>query len=117
MKSTVSIRVLVENTVQTGGLRAEHGLAWWLEREGRRVLFDTGQTGLVVENAAVLGGAHLIQASEERLEATMRALAEMEIRLLVPGHCTGLPATVRLWSRFPGRCAGLGVGSRFVFEG
>jgi 7,8-dihydropterin-6-yl-methyl-4-(beta-D-ribofuranosyl)aminobenzene 5'-phosphate synthase len=65
---------------------------------------------------AVLGGTHLVNASEARLDATIRALATMDIPLLVPAHCTGLPATVRLWESFRGRCAGLGVGSRFSFD-
>lgn len=60
---------------------------------------------------AVLGGMHLLQASETRLAATLDALAEFRIPLLVPGHCTGLPATVRLWQSAPGRCAGLSVGN------
>lgn len=65
---------------------------------------------------AVLGGTHLVNASEARLDSTIRALASMDIPLLVPAHCTGLPATVRLWESLRGRCAGLGVGSRFSFD-
>ncbi len=279
MTPSLKLLVLIENSVRTGGLRAEHGLAWVVERGGRRVLFDTGQTDLLRENAAalgcplggldvialshghydhtgglasvcrcspgarvflhpeavhpkftanvdgtpryigmsetsrravddeawrvvrtaearevvpgvfltgtipretgfeaagtrlfldaglrepdsvpddqalfvptpqgtvvmlgcahagiintlhhirrltgeprfraILGGLHLLDASDERLDATVRALAAMDIPLLVPGHCTGLRATARLWECFPGRCAGLGVGSRFTFE-
>jgi 7,8-dihydropterin-6-yl-methyl-4-(beta-D-ribofuranosyl)aminobenzene 5'-phosphate synthase len=65
---------------------------------------------------AILGGLHLINASEARLDATIRALATMDISLLMPAHCTGLPATVRLWESLRGRCTGLGVGSRFSFD-
>lgn len=65
---------------------------------------------------AVLGGTHLVNASEARLDSTIRALASMDIPLLVPAHCTGLPAAVRLWESLRGRCAGLGVGSRFSFH-
>jgi 7,8-dihydropterin-6-yl-methyl-4-(beta-D-ribofuranosyl)aminobenzene 5'-phosphate synthase len=280
MSDPLKITVLVENSVGTGGLKAEHGLAWLLERGPHRVLFDTGQTDLLVENAAalgcrlddldaivlshghydhtgglatacrrsprarlflhpaalapkftvradgtvhsiglpgagrqavldarervvettgcrevvdglfvtgsipretdfedvggrffldaelrspdpladdqalfcptregtvvvlgcahagvvntlryirrltqgarlraVLGGLHLVNASDARLDATVGALRELDIPRLFPAHCTGLPATARLWECLRGRCQGLGVGSRFSFDG
>lgn len=55
MSKMVRITVLVENSVNTRGLKAEHGLAFHLDFGGRRVLFDTGQTDLLIENAAHLG--------------------------------------------------------------
>jgi 7,8-dihydropterin-6-yl-methyl-4-(beta-D-ribofuranosyl)aminobenzene 5'-phosphate synthase len=65
---------------------------------------------------AVLGGLHLLNASPERLAATVEALRQREISLLVPAHCTGAAAVARLWESFPGRCAAPGVGRRFPFE-
>jgi len=38
-----------------GGLRGEHGLSYYLEIEGTRVLFDTGQTDGLIANADMLG--------------------------------------------------------------
>lgn len=43
--------------------------------------------------AAVMGGFHLIEASEERIQKTSQALKEMNIDLVVAGHCTGLMAS------------------------
>jgi len=37
------------------GLRTEHGFALWIEAEGRRILFDTGRSGLLIKNAKRLG--------------------------------------------------------------
>jgi len=65
---------------------------------------------------AVLGGLHLLNASPERLAATVEALRQREIPLLVPAHCTGAVAVARLWESFSGRCAAPGVGRRFAFE-
>ncbi len=65
---------------------------------------------------AVLGGLHLLNASPERLTATVEALRRREIPLLAPAHCTGAAAVARLWESFPGRCAAPGVGRRFAFE-
>lgn len=64
---------------------------------------------------AVLGGLHLLNASLERLAATVEALRQWQIPLLVPAHCTGAAAVARLWESFPGRCAAPGVGRRFEF--
>jgi 7,8-dihydropterin-6-yl-methyl-4-(beta-D-ribofuranosyl)aminobenzene 5'-phosphate synthase len=50
-----SITVLVENTANQRGLLAEHGLALWIERGGRRILFDTGQGMALAHNADKLG--------------------------------------------------------------
>ncbi len=48
------ITVLVENTAGQRDLIGEHGLAFWVERNGRRILFDTGQGPALVHNAAAL---------------------------------------------------------------
>lgn len=42
---------LVEDTVHCSGLLAEHGLAILIEWEQNQVLFDTGQTDLLLSNA------------------------------------------------------------------
>lgn len=47
--------ILVENTVYRGGLRAEHGLSIWLETQDKKILFDTGQSDLLLHNAEALG--------------------------------------------------------------
>jgi 7,8-dihydropterin-6-yl-methyl-4-(beta-D-ribofuranosyl)aminobenzene 5'-phosphate synthase len=51
----LSITVLAENGVSTGGLLGEHGLSVWIEADGRRILFDTGQGRVLKHNARVLG--------------------------------------------------------------
>ena len=49
------ITLLVENTAQGPGVQAEHGLSYWIEHRGRRVLLDTGQGGVLAGNADRLG--------------------------------------------------------------
>jgi 7,8-dihydropterin-6-yl-methyl-4-(beta-D-ribofuranosyl)aminobenzene 5'-phosphate synthase len=51
----IRITVLAENTVYQAGLRGEHGLSVWVEADGKRILFDTGQTDLLLDNAKTLG--------------------------------------------------------------
>jgi 7,8-dihydropterin-6-yl-methyl-4-(beta-D-ribofuranosyl)aminobenzene 5'-phosphate synthase len=55
MTKTLTLNVLVENTVSVGGLRAEHGLAFLLRSGNRKLLFDTGQSDLLIHNACHMG--------------------------------------------------------------
>jgi 7,8-dihydropterin-6-yl-methyl-4-(beta-D-ribofuranosyl)aminobenzene 5'-phosphate synthase len=50
----IQITVLVENSVNLRGLRAEHGLAWHIQFGSHQILFDTGQSDLLIQNARAL---------------------------------------------------------------
>ena len=58
----------------------------------------------------VVGGTHLVNASDYRMGKTIEALQKFNIAQLFPVHCTGLQATARLWKEFPGRVGVLPVG-------
>ncbi len=47
----MEVRILTENTVYKRGFLGEHGLSMLLETEGKRYLFDTGQTDVFLRNA------------------------------------------------------------------
>jgi 7,8-dihydropterin-6-yl-methyl-4-(beta-D-ribofuranosyl)aminobenzene 5'-phosphate synthase len=51
----LEIVVLAENTVRKAGLLGEHGLAFSINADGRRLLFDTGQGKVLGDNARRLG--------------------------------------------------------------
>jgi len=59
----------------------------------------------------VIGGMHLLNASPERMDRTAAELRRLDVRRLLPCHCTGLAATVRLWNELPGRCMACPVGN------
>ncbi|MBN1347433.1 MAG: MBL fold metallo-hydrolase [Phycisphaerae bacterium] len=65
---------------------------------------------------AVLGGMHLLRASEERLVRTGDALDRFGAQLLGPCHCTGAGALRYLWGRFSDRCKPCFTAARFAFE-
>ncbi len=65
---------------------------------------------------ALLGGMHLIRASDDRIARSAEALARRNVRVLGPAHCTGRKAAMYLWQRFPDRCVECMVGTRFVFD-
>jgi len=54
MIDALRITVLSENTARGAGLLGEHGLAFWIEADGRRILFDTGQGKVLRQNARQL---------------------------------------------------------------
>ncbi|MBI9019245.1 MAG: MBL fold metallo-hydrolase [Phycisphaerae bacterium] len=55
MKHNMRIIILVENTASEPDLLAEHGLSFWIEYNGKHILFDTGQSDILINNAKVLG--------------------------------------------------------------
>lgn len=50
----IRVTVLVNDTAEEG-LRPEHGFSIWIEAGTRRILFDTGQGGVLERNASLLG--------------------------------------------------------------
>ena len=63
---------------------------------------------------AVIGGTHLIGASEERIERTIADLREMGIQRLGVSRCTGFPASARLVQAFEDTFFVNNAGGRFV---
>lgn len=53
----MKIITLIENTCAAEGLRAEHGLSFYIETKGHRLLMDTGQSDAMLRNAEALGVA------------------------------------------------------------
>ncbi len=51
----MKITLLVENHAKNESLKAEHGLSYFIEYGEERILFDTGQSDLLVHNAKQLG--------------------------------------------------------------
>lgn len=64
----------------------------------------------------VMGGFHLGSASEERIERTIARLRAANLTCLAPMHCTGWPATPKLWRAFPEIIRSAGVGAVPEFE-
>jgi len=64
--------------------------------------------------AAILGGFHLLAASEERIGKTVAALSQFDIELISAGHCTGFKAQSALYQTFKDRFKPLQTG--MIFE-
>ena len=50
----VRITILIDNQA-VSGLKAEHGLSFWIEADDKHILFDTGQGSAFESNARILG--------------------------------------------------------------
>ena len=91
-------------------INAEPGLIIILgcaHRGSINTIYHAQQLTGVKEIHAVLGGAHLIDATEERIWMTIAALRDLGVQRLGLCHCTGMPATVLLAQEF---------GDRFFFN-
>ncbi len=55
MNPDIRITTLVEDTTSVPELPPEHGLSFWIEYGDKRILFDTGQSDLLIRNAKALG--------------------------------------------------------------
>jgi len=70
-------------------------------------LYHAQQLTGIKQIHSVIGGAHLISASEERLWLTIAVLKELDVQRLGLCHCTGLPAASVIAHEF---------GDRFLFN-
>jgi 7,8-dihydropterin-6-yl-methyl-4-(beta-D-ribofuranosyl)aminobenzene 5'-phosphate synthase len=59
---------------------------------------------------AVIGGFHLMNADDKRIESTAEALKGLDSVMVRPGHCTGQKAVCRLQQALGERCRPLAVG-------
>jgi len=64
----------------------------------------------------IMGGMHLLSASETRMDKTVSELRKLGPQRLLPAHCTGFAAMLRLSNEFPGRCAPCAVGTVLELE-
>lgn len=64
---------------------------------------------------AVIGGMHLVDASQDRIYQTIEGLRQWDLKLLAPAHCTGMAAIVAMWNAFPEIIAPCHVSTKFDF--
>lgn len=60
----------------------------------------------------VIGGFHLVEASDERIRKTVEGLAGFSLRAIAPGHCTGFRAQAAMYSAYGDAFTALRTGMR-----
>lgn len=61
----------------------------------------------------IAAGMHLVDASDVRRKKTIEALEQIEFDTLIPMHCTGMYAMIKLKENFGEKCRILGTGDMF----
>ena len=64
----------------------------------------------------VIGGFHLYQASQERLDWTIQTLKAMDVKKVSPCHCTGFNAMVQIYQNMPEHYQPIYAGSIIEIE-
>jgi 7,8-dihydropterin-6-yl-methyl-4-(beta-D-ribofuranosyl)aminobenzene 5'-phosphate synthase len=62
---------------------------------------------------AIIGGLHLVEASEARIKRTVEELSKLSVARISAGHCTGFKAQVELYLTFKERFSPLHTGMQF----
>ncbi|MDJ1171164.1 MBL fold metallo-hydrolase [Roseofilum sp. BLCC_M154] len=95
--------------------------------EGLVVLFGCAHAGVIntlnyvtqiaeVEQVyAVMGGMHLLNANEQRVQATVDTLKRYQVQRIGANHCTGMKAIGVLWHDLGDRCIEAHVGTQWFF--
>ncbi|MHB1405009.1 MAG: MBL fold metallo-hydrolase [Desulfitobacteriaceae bacterium] len=65
---------------------------------------------------AVIGGTHLGPVEAEQKDKTIEYLKSLDLELLAPNHCTGLPMAGRLAQEFPAQFRWASAGTVIEFE-
>jgi len=63
---------------------------------------------------AVLGGMHLLQASTDRIQTTLKCLKHYDVQLIGANYCTGLKTMGTLWHELGDHCVDYRTGTRLV---
>lgn len=100
----------------------DQALAINIEGKGLAVITGCAHAGIIntIKHAqkitgveklyAVIGGFHLMDADEKRIETTAEALQKLDPAIVRPGHCTGHKDVCRLQEALGERCRPLAVG-------
>lgn len=114
------------SNIRQDTLEDDQAIVIHVEEKGLVVLSGCAHAGIVntVQHAqalsgidrvyAVIGGFHLARAKEEEIEKTIAFFKEIEPQMIVPSHCTGLPAIRQFAQHFPDRFIEGVVGSTYL---
>jgi 7,8-dihydropterin-6-yl-methyl-4-(beta-D-ribofuranosyl)aminobenzene 5'-phosphate synthase len=121
----IPLKTIVEGRVVEDAMRDDVSVIARVRDKGTVTITGCSHAGIVniVKHATVItgenrvcgivGGFHLLQASEERIGKTVDALYRHNPQWISAGHCTGFRAQVALYERFKERFRPLQTGMRF----
>lgn len=124
--TTLSMLTLDQGKMVSDTMPDDLSLVFVLE-EGLVVVTGCSHAGVIsiIETAmkmtgverltAVIGGFHLIDADDARIEATVKKFADFNFDMIYTGHCTGLQAEARLVQTFGKKFKKMHTGMKIKF--
>jgi len=117
-----------DESCQSPDLLPDDQSLFWESPSGTVVLLGCAHAGVInllsyvrrlTENKpirAVLGGMHLLNASPSRLEKTLAALRDFNVKTVAPVHCSGPAAMTFLQTQLPNQYQTVRTGSTIVLD-
>ncbi len=65
---------------------------------------------------AVVGGTHLLNATDEKIDKTISAIIDLKVEELYAGHCTGLRSMHIFYNRLKNRFHSTEVGQQIIWQ-
>ncbi len=105
----------------------EHALGYHVRGRGLVAITSCGHAGVInsvrhlqqvagIDRVhAILGGFHLLRASDARIAQTLAGFQELAPDALIPMHCAGMRLTFELYRQMPDRFIPNTTGSRYIF--
>jgi len=121
----IALKTLEDGRIQDDYVMDDLSLIACVEKKGNVIITGCSHAGIVniirhsmklsgrKKIEGIVGGFHLIEAAENRIQKTVEALAEFDIGWIAAGHCTGFRAQSALYSRFGERFIPLHSGQIF----
>jgi 7,8-dihydropterin-6-yl-methyl-4-(beta-D-ribofuranosyl)aminobenzene 5'-phosphate synthase len=113
--------------MEVDDFHGEQALIFNVQRKGLVVVSGCAHVGIInivaqarklagIEKVhAIIGGFHLINASTDRIEKTVKAFKEIGPDHLIPAHCTGFEAVTALARHMPGQFTLSTAGTTYNF--
>jgi len=108
----IALKTLEDGRIRDDEVMDDLSLIGCVEKKGSVIITGCSHAGIVniVKQAVkltgrekiegIVGGFHLIEASEQRIQKTVDAFAAFDIGWISAGHCTGFRAQSALYTRF-----------------
>jgi len=121
-KVDMSLFTVIEGEIKSDTMLDDISVAAHVKEKGIVVVTGCGHAGIVnilrhirslkggQKIHGIIGGFHLIEASETRILKTVKGLKEFEPDWITAGHCTGFRAQVELFNTFKDRFSPLCTG-------
>lgn len=121
----IALKTIVDGRISNDLVMDDISLVANVEGKGLVIITGCSHAGIVniaryamklfpgIPLEGIIGGLHLVEASDEKIEKTVKALVDLDPKWISAGHCTGFRAQVKLLEAFGERFEPLSSGKTF----